>query len=88
VADLRDPPKASGAKLFSSHAGVDVDPSEPLSDSFSGLYDLQKCQKAAFPFLQQGIDTNVSILQTGDAAGVRSYVVAPPMVCESADCVL
>ena len=68
--------------MFSADAGVDVDPSLPLSDASASLVELQKSQKAPVSFLQLGVDTNVSILESGDAAGVRSYIVAPPMVCE------
>lgn len=43
--------QASGAKIFSSHAGGPID--KPLFDDQPDLYDIQKAQKAMFPVMQR-----------------------------------
>ncbi|KZP34385.1 NAD-P-binding protein [Athelia psychrophila] len=77
----------SGAKLFSSHAGVDT--SQVLSDT-SDVFSVQKAQKSADGILNQASHTSISrtavipvnnaILAKGEALGVKSYIVVPPMV--------
>ncbi|KAJ7168190.1 NAD-P-binding protein [Mycena crocata] len=68
----------SGAKLFSSHAGV---PSgHPIISDAQDVYTLQKTFKSPHPLMDQGINTNISILDFSESLDVRSYILVPPMV--------
>lgn len=49
----------SGAKVFSSHAGLPVD--RPLYDTDPDLYDIQKNTQAPFPIMGKVIDTLIML---------------------------
>ncbi|OJD38683.1 nad dependent epimerase dehydratase family protein [Diplodia corticola] len=68
----------SGAKIFSSHAGAPTD--RPLLDTEPALYDIQKAQKAASPLMQEAVDTNSTVIEQGEAHGVRTYIFVPCVV--------
>ncbi|KAF7594742.1 hypothetical protein BBP40_008449 [Aspergillus hancockii] len=68
----------SGAKIFSSHAGHPID--RPLWDTDPELYEIQKGAKASHPLIRTAIDTNIGVLDTADAHGVRSYIFVPCVV--------
>ncbi|KAJ6160453.1 hypothetical protein N7470_003849 [Penicillium chermesinum] len=68
----------SGAKIFSSHAGLPHD--RPLHDDDPQLYDFQKSAKPAFPPMQMAVATNNAVIETAEAHGVRSYIFVPCIV--------
>ena len=68
----------TGAKLFSSHAGAPTD--RPLVDSDPDMYDIQKSQKAPLPQMQIAVSTNNTVVEQGEAHGVRTYIFAPCIV--------
>lgn len=70
--------QTSGAKLFSSLAGAPTD--KPLLDTAADLYETQKAQRAAFPPLQNAIETNNIVIDEGEALGVRTYIFVPCIV--------
>ena len=90
--------QTSGAKLLSSHTGVDT--LETLSDVGVATYNLQKRQTSPFRPMAavseekihlrlpgadlpvQVIPVNTQIIDFAEANGIRSYIVVPPMVCE------
>ncbi|KAI0810155.1 hypothetical protein GGR55DRAFT_678752 [Xylaria sp. FL0064] len=69
---------ASGAKVFSSHAGAPTD--KPLLDSDPKLYEIQKAQKSPSPWMQQAIDVNNFVIEESEKQGVRSYIFVPCIV--------
>lgn len=68
----------SGAKLFSSHAGAPTD--RPLLDSDPKLYEVQKAQKPLLDGPQTAVTTNNTVVEQGEALGVRTYVFVPCIV--------
>jgi nucleoside-diphosphate-sugar epimerase len=67
----------TGAKMFSSHAGAPTD--NPLLDTDSDMYDLQKRQKGQ-PLVQEAIDANTRVIDAAEVLGVRSYIFVPCIV--------
>lgn len=70
--------QTSGAKLFSSHAGIQTDP--PVADNDSGLYDLQKRSHARWEPVGKAVNTNNTIIETALRYGVKSYIFIPCLV--------
>ncbi|KAL8292339.1 hypothetical protein RQP46_001805 [Phenoliferia psychrophenolica] len=69
----------SGAKLFSSHTGLDG--TVALSDSDrDAVYNVQKGQHSPFPPMNAVVPVNNQILDCAAANGVAGYIVVPPMV--------
>lgn len=68
----------SGAKLFSSHTGIDA--TKPLSDMNDAIYDVQRAQRSPHAGMQAVLPLNPRIVDFADSLGVRSYIVVPPMV--------
>ncbi|KAJ7118723.1 hypothetical protein C8R44DRAFT_789091 [Mycena epipterygia] len=69
----------SGAKVFSSHAGVQLAPGSVMSDT-QDVYTVQKTSKSPHALMDQAVKTNVSILDLSESLDVRSYILVPPMV--------
>ncbi|PWY64046.1 hypothetical protein BO70DRAFT_433673 [Aspergillus heteromorphus CBS 117.55] len=67
----------AGAKEFSSHAGMPTH--SPLLDTDPQLYELQKTAKARHDFAES-INAVVRVIDTAEALGVRSYILAPCIV--------
>jgi len=67
----------SGAKMFSSHVGVDQ--SGFLNDD-SDVYDTMAKLDTQHPVMKQFVKLNNQIIDLAESKDVRSYVVAPPMV--------
>ncbi|KIJ60299.1 hypothetical protein HYDPIDRAFT_32419 [Hydnomerulius pinastri MD-312] len=70
----------SGAKIFSSHVGIDT--SHELSDQ--SVIEIRNAHKAKFPMLQKAVETNYNIIDKAEELGVQSYIVVPPIVCKIA----
>ncbi|KAH8194026.1 hypothetical protein TruAng_011807 [Truncatella angustata] len=68
----------SGAKMFSNQAGTLTN--RPLRDNELDIYQIQKNQKAPYTMLQNGTDTNNTVIDTAESLGVRSYIFAPSIV--------
>ncbi|KAL1638780.1 hypothetical protein SLS58_008594 [Diplodia intermedia] len=68
----------TGVKIFSSLAGAPTD--RPLLDSEPDLYSIQKAQKAGSALMQEAVDTNSTVIEQGEAHGVRTYIFAPCIV--------
>lgn len=70
--------QTSGAKLFSSHAGIQTDP--PVADNDSGLYDRQKRSQARWEPVGKAVNTNNAIIEAAVRYGVKSYIFIPCLV--------
>ncbi|KAJ5099885.1 hypothetical protein N7532_006886 [Penicillium argentinense] len=68
----------SGAKLFSSHAGLPTD--RPIPDNDPELYNLQKTSVPRFGPVGKAMEANNTIIETADNYGVRSYIFVPCIV--------
>ncbi|KAJ7461015.1 NAD-P-binding protein [Mycena galericulata] len=69
----------SGAKLFSTHGGIQVRPGEFINDT-EDVYTIQKTCKSPHELMDRAINTNLSLLDLSESLGVRSYIIVPPMV--------
>ncbi|KAH6660840.1 hypothetical protein BKA67DRAFT_530923 [Truncatella angustata] len=78
VAFQTDLLQTTGAKLFSSHAGAPTD--QPLYDSDTNLYKIQKGQKSHIPLVNVAVQTNNTVIEQSEALGVNSYIFAPCIV--------
>ncbi|KAE9398838.1 NAD-P-binding protein [Gymnopus androsaceus JB14] len=67
----------SGAKMFSSHVGVDQ--SAFLNDD-DNVYDTIAKVDARHPVMKQFVGLNNQIIDFAESKDVRAYIVAPPMV--------
>ncbi|KAJ3740587.1 NAD-P-binding protein [Lentinula detonsa] len=67
----------SGAKMFSSHVGVDQ--STFLKDD-GDVYATMARLDTRHPVMKQFVSLNNQIIDFAENNGVRSYIVAPPMV--------
>ncbi|KAJ4477469.1 NAD-P-binding protein [Lentinula aciculospora] len=67
----------SGAKMFSSHVGVDQ--SNFLNDD-GEVYSTIAGLDTRHPVMKQFVSLNNQIIDFAEEKGVRSYIVAPPMV--------
>lgn len=74
--------QTSGAKIFSDHAGAPTD--KPLLDTDTNLYRIQKSQVSPHSMLKEAIEANCVVIEKAEQYGVRSYIFAPCIVCESA----
>ncbi|KKK20212.1 hypothetical protein ARAM_001734 [Aspergillus rambellii] len=68
----------TGAKLFSRHAGIPTD--RPLLDTDPMLYELLKNAKSPHSIFDRPARANLTVIDTADAFGVKSYVFAPCLV--------
>lgn len=75
----------SGARIFSSLSGLA--PQKDGQGNYVPIYDddelfeRQQTQKAVqFPPLQSAVDLNVRLHTEGEELGVKTYIVAPPIV--------
>ncbi|KAJ7702275.1 NAD-P-binding protein [Mycena rosella] len=69
----------SGAKFFSSHAGVQLPPGEFIRDT-QDTYTLQRTFKSPHAVMNQAVNTNISIFDLSESLDVRAYILVPPMV--------
>ncbi|KAF9073407.1 hypothetical protein BDP27DRAFT_1216127, partial [Rhodocollybia butyracea] len=67
----------SGAKMFSSHVGMDQ--SGFLNDD-GDVYGTVSALNTTHPVMKQFVLLNNRIIDFAESKGVRSYIVAPPMV--------
>ncbi|KAJ4467210.1 hypothetical protein C8J55DRAFT_233175 [Lentinula edodes] len=67
----------SGAKMFSSHVGIDQ--SNLLNDD-GDVYNTMAELNTRHPVMKQFVSLNNQIIDFAESKGVRSYIVAPPMV--------
>ncbi|KAJ7273152.1 NAD-P-binding protein [Mycena rebaudengoi] len=75
----------SGAKLFSSHVGIQHVSGKLLNDALDDMYTVQKESKSCHSMMNEGIETNTATLELADSLDVRSYILVPPMVCGPGD---
>ncbi|GKZ20540.1 hypothetical protein AbraIFM66951_005865 [Aspergillus brasiliensis] len=68
----------TGTKQFSQHAGMPTD--EALLDTRPDLYELQKGAKGPHVFINESVETNVTVIDHAERHGVRSYIFAPCLV--------
>ncbi|KAJ7491295.1 NAD-P-binding protein [Mycena latifolia] len=69
----------SGAKLFSSHTGIQLPPGDFISDT-QDTYTLQKTFRSPHALMNQAVNTNISIFDLSESLDVRAYILVPPMV--------
>ncbi|KAJ3711978.1 hypothetical protein C8R42DRAFT_728293 [Lentinula raphanica] len=67
----------SGAKMFSSHVGVDQ--TSFLNDD-GDVYNTVAGLDTRHPVMKQFVSLNNQIIDFAESKGVRAYIVAPPMV--------
>lgn len=68
----------SGAKMFSDHAGASTD--KPLLDTDPNLYSSHKNQKPKHGLLDVARRANITVIDTADSLGVKSYIFVPCIV--------
>ncbi|KAF7675063.1 nad-binding protein [Alternaria burnsii] len=68
----------TGAKMFSEHAGMPTD--RRLVDTDPALYDLQKSSKSPHELFTKAANTNITVIETAEKYGVRSYIFVPCIV--------
>ncbi|KIK66786.1 hypothetical protein GYMLUDRAFT_37908 [Collybiopsis luxurians FD-317 M1] len=68
----------SGAKMFSSHVGVDQ--SGFLNDDDGDVYNTMAGLDTRHPVMKKFVGLNNQIIDFAESKGVRAYIVAPPMV--------
>ncbi|KAK1242542.1 hypothetical protein MKX08_005354 [Trichoderma sp. CBMAI-0020] len=76
--------QTSGAKIFSDLAGAPTD--KPLLDTDPGMYEIQRKQQDQAPYqaFQKAVGTNNVIIALAEELGVKSYIIAPCIVCSIA----
>ncbi|KAJ5994909.1 hypothetical protein N7481_001886 [Penicillium waksmanii] len=68
----------SGAKLFSSHAGLPTN--SPIPDNDPALYYLSKITYARYLFVEKAVMANNTIIETALEYDVKSYLFVPCVV--------